>query len=141
MPDADVGLYVQLMYSSSYSSVIMTCRSSLHQFPIFALCAIVNFDTIFIPFVCLRLFSLVELYIVIPPLKTLLLLLETSSVVDKKCHSLQLYYKRAPLYLDYTWAVTQGGCGQLDLGKKKLGNDKKISVLLNRFSIKPFFDL
>ena len=36
-----------------------------------------------------------------PPLKTLLLLLETSSVVDKKCHSLQLYYKRAPLYHNY----------------------------------------
>ena len=29
----------------------------------------------------------------------LLLLLETSSVVDKKCHSLQLYYRRAPLYI------------------------------------------
>ena len=25
--------------------------------------------------------------------------LETSSVVDKKCHSLQLYYRRAPLYV------------------------------------------
>ena len=35
-----------------------------------------------------------------PPLKTLLLLLETSSVVDKKCQSLQLYYKRAPLYYE-----------------------------------------
>ena len=33
----------------------------------------------------------------------LLLLLETSSVVDKKSHSLQLYYRRAPLYLLFGW--------------------------------------
>ena len=74
----------------------MTYRSSLHHFFNFTSSAIANFNTM--PFVRLLLFSMVELYLVMPPLKTLLLLLETSSVVDKKWHSLQLYYRRAPLY-------------------------------------------
>ena len=64
---------------------------------------------IFIQFSChfytYDFFLLVEFYFVMPTLKTLLLLLETSSVVDKKCHSLQLYYRRAPLYFDMNGMV------------------------------------
>ena len=54
---------VSLVYSLSFQLqlgfLIVTYRSSLHHFSVFALSAIASLDTISMPFVCLWLFSLV----------------------------------------------------------------------------------
>ena len=54
-----VSLVYSLGFQLQLGSLIVTYRSSLHYFSVFALSAVASLDTISMPFVCLWLFSLV----------------------------------------------------------------------------------